>query len=54
MDMGATTQLHIARAVGKQLEEVKGRELLESCSTAGGDGSILRLNDPISLIRMQE
>jgi len=56
IDVGATTKPHIARAVDKQPKEVKAETCWEVSAQleAMAQYTRLRLNNPISLIRMQK
>lgn len=56
MDMGSTTKFHIARVVDKQPEEVKAETCwrVSAQLEAMAQYTRLRLNNPISLIRMQK
>lgn len=56
MDAGATANLHVARVVDKQSEEVKAESCWKVCAQleATAQYTWLRLNNPISLIRMQK
>lgn len=56
MDVGATTKLHIARVVDEQPEEVKAESCWEVSAQleAMAQYKRLRLNNPISLVRMQK